>query len=94
MDNILVLFIISLMTEAIWETLKMTWQNGKLNIDRLGAIATGLIISFTTNTDILELIGVNITIPFVGIILTGILISRGANFVHDLYKKFSNPTLL
>lgn len=94
MDNILVLFIISLMTEAIWETLKMTWQNGKLNIDRLGAIATGLIISFTTNTDILELIGVNITIPFVGIILTGILISRGANFVHDLYKKFSTPTLL
>lgn len=89
MDNVLILIIISLVTESVWETLKMTWQNGKLSVDRVGAIITGLIISFATNTDIFKLIEVNITIPFVGVMLTGILISRGANFVHDLYTKIT-----
>lgn len=91
MDNLLILLIISLITEAVWETLKMTWQDGKFSIDRIGALIVGLVVAFTANVDILQLVGINVTIPIMGIVLTGILISRGANFVHDLYNKIGNP---
>ncbi|MEG0297863.1 MAG: hypothetical protein RR620_14170 [Clostridium sp.] len=91
MDKLLILVVIALVTEAVWETLKMTWQNGKFSIDRIGALVVGLIVACATNVDILELVGVPVVFPYVGVILTGILISRGSNFVHDLYEKISNP---
>lgn len=91
MDKLLILLVIALVTEAVWETLKMTWQNGKFCIDRIGALVVGLIVACATNVDILELVGVPVVVPYIGVILTGILISRGSNFVHDLYEKMSNP---
>jgi len=76
--------------EAVWETLKMLWQKGKVNFDRIGALAVGLLLAISTGMDILVFVGINSKIPFVGIILTGILISRGANFVHDLLASIDN----
>ena len=83
----IVLVVIALICEAVWETLKMVWQEGKVSVDRIGALAVGLIIAFVTGADLLNLAGIPVTIPYVGIALTGILISRGANFIHDLLKK-------
>lgn len=91
MDKIVIIFIISLITEAVWESLKMTWQNGKISIDRVGALIVGLVVAIDTKIDILQLIGINSNIPYMGVILTGILMSRGSNFIHDLLVKVSNP---
>ena len=85
------LVIIALICEAVWETLKMVWQEGKLSIDRIGALVIGLLIAFGTNCDMFQLLKIPVVIPYVGIILTGILISRGANFVHDLLIKLQKP---
>ena len=85
--ELVVLVIIALICEAVWETLKMVWQEGKLSIDRIGALVIGLLIAFVTSCDIFQLINIPVVIPYVGIVLTGILISRGANFVHDLLSK-------
>lgn len=89
--QILQLIILALICEAVWETLKMVWQEGKLNIDRIGALVFGLLIAFVTNADLLALINIPATAPYVGVALTGILISRGANFMHDLLKKIEQP---
>ena len=32
--------------------------------------------------------GVSTSIPFVGNVITGILVSRGSNYIYDLLKKF------
>lgn len=85
--SILSLMIIAMLGESVWESLKMAWQSGKFDIDRIGAIGIGLILSFATGFDILKLVDIPVKIPYVGIVLTGILISRGANFVHDLLSK-------
>ena len=37
--------------------------------------------------DMLALLGIKTTIPFIGIVLTAILISRGSNFLHDLLER-------
>lgn len=89
--QILQLVVLALIAEAVWETLKMVWQENKFSIDRIGALAFGLLIAFVTGADLLSLISIPAKVPYVGIALTGILISRGANFVHDLLKKIEQP---
>lgn len=87
MENLLIIVMIALIAESVWETLKMTWQEGKVSIDRIGALVVALILCIGVRLDILALLGINATIPFLGIILTGVLISRGSNFIHDLLVK-------
>lgn len=88
--NILSLIVLALVGEAVWETLKMTWQQGKVSIDRIGALVLGILLAVGTELDLMAIVGVPVSIPFVGMILTGILISRGANFIHDLLGNINN----
>lgn len=83
---ILKILVAAMVGEAIWETLKMIWENGKYNIDKIGAIAVGLLIAFGAQLDIFAAAGIPLVIPYLGFVLTGILLSRGANFVHDLWQ--------
>ena len=87
MSEILKLIVLALIGEALWETLKMTWQQGKFSIDRLGALIVGLLLAVGTGLDLFSLVQIPLNIPYLGMALTGVLISRGANFVHDLLKK-------
>jgi len=84
MENLFTIFIVALIAESVWETLKMIWQQGKVSIDRIGALIVSLVICVGVRLDILILLGVENRIPFLGIVLTSILISRGSNFVHDI----------
>ena len=77
------------LVEAIWETLKLIWDKGKLCLYCIGSLVIGVLISILAKIDIFELQGLVLSIPFIGYILTGILISRGSNFIHDLYGKIS-----
>ena len=77
------------LVEAICETLKLIWDKGKLCLDCIGSLVIGVLISILAKIDIFELQGLVLSIPFIGYILTGILISRGSNFIHDLYGKIS-----
>lgn len=89
MENILIILAITTIAESVWETLKMTWQKGKISIDRIGALITALIVCIGVNIDVLALLEITTQIPFLGTILTGILVSRGSNFVHDLFQKLT-----
>lgn len=90
MEKLLMLVVVAIIAESVWETLKMTWQDGKLCIDRIGALVVSMLIVFGTRLDILALLGIETVIPFLGIVFTGVLISRGSNFVHDLLVRLSN----
>lgn len=84
------LVIMALLCEAIWETLKMVWQNGKFSIDRIGALICGVIVALVVKVDMFSLVGLTQSTSIIGIVLTGIVISRGANFVHDLINTINN----
>ena len=91
MEKIFIIFVLALISESVWETLKMVWQQGRISIDRIGAIVVSLVICIDVEIDILNLLGINTSWPFVGIMLTAILISRGSNFIHDLIVKLGQP---
>ena len=81
------LIIIAILIEAIWENIKMIWQNGKFSIDKLGSLILSIVICIVTKADIFPIVGISIVIPIIGSVLTGIIVSRGANFLHDLFNK-------
>ena len=90
MEKLIMLVVVAIIAESVLETLKMTWQDGKVKVDRVGALVVSMLIVFGTRLDMLSLLGIETVIPFLGIILTGILISRGSNFIHDLLVRLSN----
>lgn len=86
----LAILTLAFIAEAVWETLKMVWQNGKFSIDRIGALVVGLLIAFASGFDILSFVGISSKVPFVGIVFAGLLISRGSNFMHDILGSLGN----
>ena len=88
--SIVTIITIALLVEAIWETLKMVWQEGKININTIGALIVGIAVSILAKIDIFTMQGITLSIPLIGWILTGILMSRGANFIHDLFNKLGD----
>ena len=83
------LVIVAILIEAIWENIKMIWQNGKFSIDKIGSLAISILICILAKIDIFPIVNLSIMVPVIGSILTGIIVSRGANFVHDLFNKIS-----
>lgn len=83
------LIIIAILIEAIWENLKMIWKDKKVNINMLGVLIISIAVCLLTKADIFPIVGINMIVPFVGSILTGIIVARGANFVNDLFNKLN-----
>lgn len=81
------LVIVAILVEAIWENIKMVFPNKKFSISMLGSLLVSILICVLTKVDIFPVVGLSISIPIIGSILTGIIVSRGANFVNDLFTK-------
>lgn len=77
----------AILIEAVWENLKMVWKKGKFSVDKIGALVVSILICVLVGIDIFNKLGLTMSVPYVGSVLTGILMSRGANFVHDLFNK-------
>ena len=87
MNELLTLVTLGILVEAIVEVLKSVYQDGKVNKVVVLSLIIGIIIAFTMDIDMFELLGHEPQIQYVGIVATGIIGSRGANFVHDFIEK-------
>lgn len=81
--------LLALLTEALWQTGKLVWQNGAVNISAVGSMAVGLLLALLTGADLMQAAGFSMKLPIVGQICTGLLISRGSNFLHDLLESMA-----
>lgn len=81
------LILVAILVEAIWENIKMIYDKQKLNINMMGSLVLGIVVCLLAQIDIFPIVGLNMAVPFIGSIFTGIIVSRGANFVNDLFKK-------
>lgn len=78
------------LVEAVWETTKMTYQKGKVSGDRVGALIVGVGVAVFGGLDACVAVGIPMGIPYLGAVLTGILLSRGSNFIHDILGAIQN----
>ena len=77
------LLVIAATLEAVWETCKMFWQEGKLSVDRVGSAVLGVFLCIAAGVDFFEMVQIPLSVKYAGMVLSGLLISRGANFIHD-----------
>ena len=75
--------VMSYVVEALVETLKMIWDKDKISNSKIAALILAIIVSIAYRIDLILAVGIEAVWPVFGYILTGILISRGANFVSD-----------
>lgn len=54
------------------------------------SMVLGLIVSLNYDIDIFKLAGLEGRVPFVGSILTGLIISRGSNIVNDVFDRLNS----
>ncbi|MDR3543092.1 MAG: hypothetical protein P4L69_19325 [Desulfosporosinus sp.] len=52
------------------------------------SLVSGIILAFQTNVNFFELLNVKISNPMIGIVTTGLVIGKGANFAHDFFQSF------
>ena len=82
----------SVLVEAIVQVVK-GWVPGTAEVPGwvwpVTAAALGVAMCVTAGVDALSLLGVDMSVPFIGQALTGALVSRGASFLHDLWEKIN-----
>lgn len=76
----------AIIVEGIITYVKTFFVDGKPQWQMLVAIALGILVAIAYQLDILALFGMISSVPLLGCVLTGILLSRGANYMFDLLK--------
>ena len=81
------LALIAFLVEAILQTIKPIYDKEKgWNQDKIISIVVGILICLVTGVDLFAELGFVVSVPYLGSIMTGIIASRGSNFVHDIFK--------
>jgi hypothetical protein len=60
-------------------------QSGRTYL-RYISLALGIMACFAYKIDILAMIGLVSDLPFVGYIVSGLIVGRGANYLNDIFK--------
>lgn len=86
MTQFFTIILMSVIVEGLITYAKTFFIGGKFQWQMLVGIILGVAVALVYNVDIFALLGVVAAVPYVGAILTGILISRGSNYIFDLIK--------
>ena len=91
MDNLFSIMILAILIESIVQTVKPIWQPEKRTPEFFASLIVGQVVSilltWLANLDLFSTLGVPLVrAPWVGTIFTGVLLSRGSQFIHDLFS--------
>lgn len=95
MDDIMLILALAVITEALIEYGKSIGhafidKDYKTAVTQLIAIVTSVLLCFAAGADLFQAVGIDFAWPWVGVVLTGILGSRGANYLSDFLSKLNN----
>ena len=91
MEHWSMMVIAAILVEAVTNALKPIWDASKRKVDccNIVPLVIGMVIAFAANLDIMGTAGIAIGWPVLPQLITGIIISRGANYVYDIVHKIS-----
>lgn len=92
MESIVLILTMAIVVEALIEYAKsigkaITDGGWKTAVTQCAAIALSIGLCFAVGGDLFAGLGINFAWPWIGVVLTGIIASRGANYVSDFIKK-------
>lgn len=79
--------VLAFLIEAVWESGKLAWQNGRFCWDRAGVLLLAMALCALSGANLFAALGLRMGPHAVGCLFTGVLLSRGSNFLHDLLGK-------
>ena len=97
MKGIVLIIVMAIVVEALIEYAKTIGKAAvsggvKTALTQLAAIVLGVLLCLMTGGDLFAVMGIVFAWPWLGVVLTGIIISRGANYVSDFVKKLQGIT--
>lgn len=95
MTVIVIFLMLALIVEAAIEYAKsigkgMMEGEWKTAVTQLCSIAVALVLCFATGLDVFSFVGLEFAWPWVGVVLTGVFISRGSNYASDFIERLQN----
>lgn len=84
------LIFVSIVIEGIISYCKTLVVDKKFQWQILGSMLLGIGCALTFGVDLFAVAGVEAQVPYIGQVLTGVLLSRGSNYVYDLLKQLTN----
>ncbi|MGX8701199.1 hypothetical protein [Caproiciproducens sp.] len=84
------LFFLAVIVEGVITYINQFFVKGVLKWEMVFSILLGIFVSVAYGVDMLAMVGLKTSVPLVGSILTGILVSRGSNYVFDLIKTLTS----
>ena len=84
-----VLTVLALLVEVCVDIIKAAVPVIRGWKSQLTSVVVGVLLATATATGLLGLLEVNLTIRWIDHFLTGLIISRGSNFIHDLLSKLN-----
>ncbi|MBW7572764.1 hypothetical protein [Caproiciproducens faecalis] len=84
------LFFLAVIVEGVITYINQFFVKGVLKWEMVFSILLGVFVSIAYGIDMLAMVGLKTSVPLVGSILTGILVSRGSNYVFDLIKTLTS----
>ena len=98
MQTIVLILVLAITVEAIIQYSKtiiemLEKKQYKTFATQLAAILLSVFICFTAGVDLYTLVGVSFTLPWLGMLLTGIVVSRGSNYTSDFIKRLQSPDI-
>lgn len=95
--NITVIIAVAILIEALIEyakTIMKMVESGekKTAITQCATVVLGILLAFAFNADLFIPIGIEVN-HVVGTIITGIIASRGSNYISDFIKRISEITV-
>ena len=94
MENITLIFALAIITEALIEYGKsigkaFAGNDIKAAVTQIIAIVVSVLLCFAAGADLFKLVGITFAWSWIGTVLTGILGSRGANYLSDFITKIN-----
>ena len=77
---------LAVMVEAIIEYVKEAIA-GKFPVETIVALVISFVFAFGAGLDIFEITGIEFQFPYVGSAIMALFMSRGANWLHDIFDK-------
>lgn len=81
------IFLMSFVVVSIYDIVKGFYKDNKVDVNSIVTAVLGIIVAILAQLDVFALLGVSFIIPYFGQVLTGLVISKGSNYVYDFITR-------
>lgn len=87
MEQFAKILMMSFVTVSIYDIIKSFYKDNKIDVNSIVTAVLGIILAVASGLDAFALVGIDFKFAIIGQVLTGLVISKGSNYVYDFITK-------